>query len=189
MSKAKKGGVETQWYSAMTSIGEANRMVGGDILFASFSILFVIFWLRMHTGSTFIACMGMFMIVSSLPFSLFFYRGIYGVPYFSMLHSLVIFIVLGIGADDVFVLVDGWKDACVMYPGDITNGANRSLVHRRLFHTYKVGQYENSSSFFAGANVAYPALICVMFCSTPSAPCSTPVSPPPWPSFPLASLP
>jgi len=50
--------------------------------------------------------MGMYMIFCSLPFSLFFYKGVYGVPYFSELHSLVLFIVLGVGADDVFVLVD-----------------------------------------------------------------------------------
>ena len=37
------------------------------------------------------------------------YGHVYGVPYFSELHSLVLFIVLGEGADDVFVLVDSWN--------------------------------------------------------------------------------
>jgi len=81
--------------------------------------------------------MGMYMIFCSLPFSLFFYKGVYGVPYFSELHSLVLFIVLGVGADDVFVLVDSWKDTAVMYPGNVVGGCNRLLTHRRLFHCYE----------------------------------------------------
>lgn len=32
-----------------------------------------------------------------------------GVRFFSGLHVLVLFVILGVGADDIFVLVDAWK--------------------------------------------------------------------------------
>ena len=54
-----------------------------------------------HTWSVFIGGMGMLQILLSLPvtytvYSLF-------VPYFSQMHILATFLVLGVGADDVFV--------------------------------------------------------------------------------------
>ena len=37
--------------------------------------------------------------------------GIFGNTYYSTLHSLAIFILLGIAADDIFVFVDGWRQS------------------------------------------------------------------------------
>lgn len=36
------------------------------------------------------------------------YIGLFQIEYFAPLHNLVIFIVLGISADNVFVLFDAW---------------------------------------------------------------------------------
>ncbi|KAJ1379571.1 hypothetical protein B484DRAFT_412332 [Ochromonadaceae sp. CCMP2298] len=41
--------------------------------------------------------------------SIFIYKVVFQITYFSELHSLVIFIILGVGADDVFVLTDSWR--------------------------------------------------------------------------------
>ena len=72
---------------------------------------FVIIYLRIHTGSYFLALMGIFQIFFSLPVSVFFYRLVFQIDYFSQLHILVLFLVLGVGADDIFVLVDAWKQS------------------------------------------------------------------------------
>lgn len=135
-SDADAGNVEVMWSNnGLYSIEEA-RTINTDLLFSLFSLIFVWIWLRVHTGSTFISLMGMYMIFTSLPFSIFIYKIIYQVPYFSILHVLVIFIVLGVGADDILVLVDSWKKTRFVHPKPITNGANRDVIHRRLYDCY-----------------------------------------------------
>ena len=137
MDDASQPGMDVMFFSNLLSNNETTRILTTDLLFAIFSVVFVLFWLRVHTNSTFIALLGMFMIFCSLPFSLALYKGLYQIPFFSQLHSLVLFIVLGVGADDVFVLVDSWRMTEHVYPGDISNGANKKIVHQRLLHCYK----------------------------------------------------
>ncbi len=86
-----------------------------------------------HTWSVFIGGMGMLQILLSLPvtytvYSLF-------VPYFSQMHILATFLVLGVGADDVFVLTDGWKQSVrdvIPVPGE----TRRERLQRRMAYAY-----------------------------------------------------
>merc|ERR1719201_2385060 len=87
------------------------KLVNSDMSWLGGSVAFVIIYLRIHTGSYFLALMGIFQIFFSLPVSLFFYRIVFQISYFSQLHILVLFLVLGVGADDIFVLVDAWKQS------------------------------------------------------------------------------
>jgi predicted RND superfamily exporter protein len=125
------------WFSFFILQNEFVRMLASDLFFAIFSILFVVFWLRIHTGSSMMALSGIFMIVMSLPFTILIYKKIFNIPYYSEIHSLVLFIVLGVGADDIFVLNDSWKLTKHSYPEDITNGRNRETIHRRLLKCYR----------------------------------------------------
>lgn len=59
----------------------------------------------------FIGSVGIFQIMLSVPVSFFFYYYLLQITYFAQTHILAIFIILGVGADDVFVLVDGWKQS------------------------------------------------------------------------------
>lgn len=61
-----------------------------------------------HIGSLFVGTMVIIQIVMSIPISLLFYTNILGIPYFCQLHLFTIIIILGIGADDVFVFHDQW---------------------------------------------------------------------------------
>ena len=57
------------------------------------------------------------------------------VPYFSQMHILATFLVLGVGADDVFVLTDGWKQSVrdvIPVPGE----TRRERLHRRMAYAY-----------------------------------------------------
>merc|ERR1719201_1261349 len=87
------------------------KLVNSDMSWLGGSVAFVVVYLRIHTGSYFLALMGIFQIFFSLPVSLFFYRLVFQIDYFSQLHILVLFLVLGVGADDIFVLVDAWKQS------------------------------------------------------------------------------
>lgn len=158
MADATKKDIEVLWMSDLLYNNETTRVLNGDLLFAIFSIVFVLFWIRVHTKSSFIAAMGMYMIFMSLPFSLVIYSGIYQIPYFDSLHSLVLFIVLGVGADDVFVLVDSWRQTEHMFPGDIKKGVNRRLVHKRLFHCYEVKPMADSIACYHSKMRLRPAV-------------------------------
>jgi hypothetical protein len=56
-----------------------------------------------------LAFVGISIIVFSFPMTSCIVNGIFGVTYFGFLHILVVFIVLGIAADDIFVFIDGWR--------------------------------------------------------------------------------
>ena len=51
------------------------------------------------------------MILFSFPVTAVLNEGIIRNSFFSSLHTLVIFIVLGIAADDIFVFVDAWRQS------------------------------------------------------------------------------
>jgi len=86
-------------------------VLASDMAMTGGSIMFVWVWIYVHTSSSMMASTGMLQIVLSLPLSFFVYRYLFGITFFSELHNLVIFLVLGIGADDVFVLFDAWKQS------------------------------------------------------------------------------
>mmetsp|Transcript_8639 Transcript_8639/g.13996 ORF Transcript_8639/g.13996 Transcript_8639/m.13996 type:complete len:1085 (-) Transcript_8639:259-3513(-) len=110
-NKITEGDLEFKWFSLPLGNIEMGDIVSEDLTLAMFSLLFVFCWMCYHLESVSLGVMGMTQIVLSLPVSFFIYRQIYVIPYFTELHSLTIFIVLGIGADDVFVFVDGWRQA------------------------------------------------------------------------------
>ena len=64
-----------------------------------------------HTGSMFVASLGMFEILASFPVSIFLYRILFRVAYLGNIQILSIFVVLGVGADDVFVFFDAFKQS------------------------------------------------------------------------------
>jgi hypothetical protein len=105
------GKLEVMWFSEILTSNVFEEMVDNDLTMVTFSILFVLVWMNVHLDSFFLAGVGMFQIAMSLPFGRLFYSVIGDIAYFSTLTNLVIFLVLGIGADDVFVLVDGWKQS------------------------------------------------------------------------------
>mmetsp|Transcript_51965 Transcript_51965/g.96142 ORF Transcript_51965/g.96142 Transcript_51965/m.96142 type:complete len:1028 (+) Transcript_51965:72-3155(+) len=92
-----------------TDLNDFEKMIGPDFGLAFFSFILVFLVMYAYTGSLFIATGGMYQIVMSLPLSSLLYRGLFQVDYFEFLHILVVYLVLGIGADDIFVLVDTFR--------------------------------------------------------------------------------
>ncbi|KAH8086249.1 hypothetical protein JL720_7454 [Aureococcus anophagefferens] len=91
------------WFSNFVLYEEWNFLVFSDLAFAVFSVIFVWIWIRVHVGSTVVATISMAQIVFSMPLSLFVYRVFLQITYFSPMQILAIFVILGIGADGVFV--------------------------------------------------------------------------------------
>jgi protein dispatched 1 len=88
-----------------------NDMVTKDTQWAVFSILFVFIYFIVHLQSVFLASWGILMIIFSFPVTAVINEGVIRNTYYSSLHTLVIFIVLGIAADDIFVFVDAWRQS------------------------------------------------------------------------------
>jgi len=53
--------------------------------------------------------MGSFLTFLAFPVAYFIYTFIFTIEYFVSIHMAVIFLVMGIGADDIFVFYDCWK--------------------------------------------------------------------------------
>lgn len=88
---------------------EFGKLLQKDTAFAAFSIMFVMAYFVFHLKSFFLAGIGVLLILLSFGFTAFIHQGIFRVQFYSNLHNLIIFIVLGIAADDIFVFIDAWR--------------------------------------------------------------------------------
>ena len=121
------------WYSSAMNSNEFGRMLGGDFAMVGFSVVFVWIWIQVHVWSPSIGGLGMLEILLSIPVTYTVYTIF--VPYYSQMHILAVFLVLGVGADDVFVMTDGWKQSVrdvVPVPGE----TKKERLVRRMTYAY-----------------------------------------------------
>jgi predicted RND superfamily exporter protein len=103
-----------------------------DALLALFSLAFVFMWLRINTGSWFLAYVGLLEIFMSIPVAWFLFGVVCRIKYFAALNSLAIFIVAAIGADDIFIFMDAYKQSKIRHPENLVDMETRmSWVYRR----------------------------------------------------------
>ena len=69
-----------------------------------------IVYMSIHTQSLFLGFISLLNIFMSIPITLCIYTYIFQVKYFSTVHMSVVFIIIGVGADDIFVFHDFWKN-------------------------------------------------------------------------------
>lgn len=105
------GDVGLIFNSLPLSTSEQQRVVSSDTSFVLLAVLFVWFCLCGHTGSCFVGTISLLQIMFSIPVAFFFYRFIGQITFFQQLHAILIFIMLGIGADSVFVFSDAWHQS------------------------------------------------------------------------------
>jgi predicted RND superfamily exporter protein len=72
---------------------------------------FIWLYVTIHLRSLFLSTVSMLNIAISIPMGLIIYKLIIGIPFFCLLHILVVLIVLGIGADNTFLFNDTWTNA------------------------------------------------------------------------------
>ncbi|WAR18412.1 DISP1-like protein [Mya arenaria] len=90
-----------------------------DIKLAIGSVLFIFVFMCFQTGSVIITFLGILSIFSSFLLTNLFYRYILQYKYFGFFHVIAIFLILGIGADDLFVFYDTWRlTGHTKYPDD-----------------------------------------------------------------------
>jgi len=111
--KTNSGEVKVFWFSNQVMMAEFNDIVTVDFSWAFFCIISVWVYMAFHTQSLMLASFGMFEIVIAFPVTYFFYEVVCRIIFFQSVHILAIFVILGIGADDVFVFVDAFKQSMV----------------------------------------------------------------------------
>eukprot|EP00966_Prymnesium_polylepis_P176763 4093147-Prymnesium_polylepis.1 len=81
-----------------------------DMFLAVYSVFFILLCLALNTGSFLLMLAGIWEILISIPIAIFCWR-IMGQTIVDALQLLGIFLILCIGADDIFVFVDTWKES------------------------------------------------------------------------------
>lgn len=132
------------------------ELVAKDTAFAAFSVMFVLFYFVFHLESLFLAFIGVMLIGFSFSFTAFVYSAIFRITFLANLHNLVIFIVLGIAADDIFVFIDAWRQSAFVA---VYNGDQRkriSYAWRRAVRAIAVTSSTTAVAFLA--NVLSPMM-------------------------------
>ena len=125
--------------------------------FIAGSFIFVLLYLTAQTQSLFIAVAAMTMILGCFIPAILLYRFVFGYAYFGTLNLLGVFVILGIGVDDVFVFMDTWNAMCVAHP----KLPFRERLDHTLRHAGKAMLTTSASttfSFLANATSEFPAV-------------------------------
>ena len=117
--------VEKRSPELVCTIWTSEDVLGGTYLFMYFdsdlnwvmlSIFIVLAFLAIVTRSFFITFIGIFEIIISFPVGLTVYYFVMNQPYATYLMYNALFIIMGIGADDIFVFMDAWKQSALQPP-------------------------------------------------------------------------
>eukprot|EP01084_Bolivina_argentea_P002492 4596_1 len=115
----------------------------GLYMVATFASVYLL--MIFNTGSVWLASCGMVMIFLNFLPAILLYRFISGLEYFGTLCIMAMFIILSIGADNIFVLYDTWAQIRAKYPNE--------LVAKRLTfslnHASKVMATTSLSTIFS----------------------------------------
>ena len=117
--ESRYGEVDETGFVAMTDAFSAKQdrfkaVANRDAAWSVFAILFVFAYFCFHLRSLFLATIGITIVLFSFPLTVVIAK-ICSIKYFTTLHMLMIFIVLGIAADDIFVFYDAWRQSA-QYP-------------------------------------------------------------------------
>lgn len=104
-----KGQMWVYYLSKLMLEYDAQKQAMRDMLLAIGSFSFIIIFMWIQTASFWITFMGIFSILTSYLLTNLIYRYILKYIYFGFFHIVSMFIILGIGADDVFVFYDTWR--------------------------------------------------------------------------------
>jgi hypothetical protein len=113
-SDSIEGAYDTQYEDF--SIIFTDYAVARDMALAMGSAVITFLAILIHTRSPLLTGIGLLQIVLSFPLSFFVYTFICGLVFFPFLNFIGVFVVFALGADDIFVAVDKWKNARIEHP-------------------------------------------------------------------------
>lgn len=105
------GGVRIFYSGYGIETYESLAAVASDAKFAVMSYAFVMIYATLHTRSPFLALVGLFLVMLSIPATLAVFVLVSGSGEFSLMMCLSVFIVIGVGSDMLFVYTDFYKQS------------------------------------------------------------------------------
>ncbi|XP_056424390.1 protein dispatched homolog 1 isoform X1 [Hyla sarda] len=119
-----------------------------DTVYPAIAILIVLLVMCVYTRSMFITLMTMFAIISSLIVSYFLYRVVFKFEFFPFMNLTALIILVGIGADDAFVLCDVWNYTKFDKPhAETSETVSITLQHAAL--SMFVTSFTTAAAFYA----------------------------------------
>jgi hypothetical protein len=105
--EADNDDIEVFFYGELDILG----FLWSDMALAGLSLVVVAVVLILQTGSVCITLAGLFEIFISIPLAMFVWSVVFGVPAVSNIIFVGVFVIVGIGADDIFVFVDAFRQS------------------------------------------------------------------------------
>lgn len=127
--KKGMGSIRIYYFLRALFFNAISEQVIYDLLLAGASFTFIFLFMLYQTQSLWITGWAVFSILSCFFGANFVYRMILDCRYIGIFHVLSVFIILGIGADDVFVFLDTWRGSDER--GFPSLAAKLSFVYRR----------------------------------------------------------
>ena len=139
----------------------SSQAIRGDLSLALCSFVFVYAFICFHSRSLMLGTLGALQIVASFPLALAIYRFVLGVRLFGVMHIIGIYVILGIGCDDLFVLLDAWNQALWMAPPEARASTESRLwwAYRRAIRAMLVTTVTDVSAFMSTVICIVPNLV------------------------------
>ncbi|XP_036309270.1 protein dispatched homolog 1 isoform X2 [Pipistrellus kuhlii] len=119
-----------------------------DTVYPAIAIVIVLLVMCVYTRSVFITLMTMFAVISSLIVAYFLYRVVFNFEFFPFMNLTALVILVGIGADDAFVLCDVWNHTkCDKPRADTAEAVGATLQHAAL--SMFVTSFTTAAAFYA----------------------------------------
>lgn len=151
--------VRLLWQGTSITSWEITELIKRDSLFCIGSVLLVLVWMIFHFRSVTLALVGMLNLLACIPVGHFVTHIIMGNKYLGLLMTLPIFIIAGIGCDDIFVFFDAWR-ASGTQGSHISNQVETRLdwTYRRAVSSMLVTSLTSASTFFITAISPIPPI-------------------------------
>ncbi|KNC55733.1 resistance-nodulation-cell division superfamily protein [Thecamonas trahens ATCC 50062] len=138
---------------------EVVSYIMGDLLLAMGSVVLVYAFMAYFTFSPLLAAMGLLHILCSFFGAYFLYRVVFQIKVWPLPAVLGFLLLFGVGADDVFVFVDAWKQVSHL-PAAITSDpvARMTVTYKRAASAMFVTSFTTFVAFAATAASPLPAI-------------------------------
>ena len=172
--------VRVLWTGTEVTDVEVDKVMLRDALFALGSVAAVWIYKIVHLRSVLLSSLGLLHILVSLPAAYFVIRVIMNEYKLGVLMAMALFVILGIGVDDIFILVDAWRQMrrhpavvrCQALDGEQALLVRLDLAYRRAAGAMLVTSITTAAAFGANAISLIPPIrlfgifmACIVMCN------------------------
>jgi hypothetical protein len=113
-----------------------------------------------HTRSPLLTAVGLIQIMLSIPLAYFVYYFMVGLDFFPFLNFIGVFVVFALGADDVFVAVDKWKNARLEHGNDLSTPEIAAIALPDAAGAMFLTTFTTAVAFFATSITPVAPIFC-----------------------------